>query len=217
MKTVIISGGRISEDFALSFLREYNCDVLIGVDGGLQFLYDFCITPDYIVGDFDTAPPPLVAYFESIRQITEQRLNPVKDCTDTQSAIELALGIGSSEIVVLGGTGTRLDHVIGNIHSLMLPLEKGVPCILLDEHNRISLISDNFTLGISEQYGKYVSLLPLTSEVKGVTLRGFKYELTDYDFNVASSAGLGVSNEIVDDEAAVEIGSGVFILIESRD
>ena len=217
MKTVIVSGGRIERDFALRFLNENKFDTCIGVDNGLAFLYENGITPDYIVGDFDTAAPELVQYFEKQRSITEERLNPVKDCTDTQDAIELAVRIGSDEIVILGGTGTRLDHVIGNIQSLMLPLEKGVPCFIVDENNRIRLIDSDFTIRKDEQYGKYVSYLPLTTKVEGVTLKGMKYTRTDYTFTSTGSAGLGVSNEIVDDTAVIKIKSGIFIFIESRD
>ena len=217
MKTVIISGGRIERDFALSFLKNEIFDQIIAVDNGLKFLYENQIRPTWIVGDFDPAAPELVEYYQTQTDIPIRRFNPVKDSTDSQIAIELALELGSSEITILGGTGTRLDHVLGNIQSLMLARKKGVSCIILDAYNRIRLMDGVVHLKKSEQYGKYVSLLPLTTEVTGVELRGFKYELTDYTFTSTGSAGLGVSNEITAEVAEIRIKTGIFVLIESRD
>ena len=217
MKTVIISGGRIDRDFALSFLENKTFDQWIAVDNGLRFCYDNQIKPTWIVGDFDTAAPELVEHYQTQTDIPIRRFNPVKDSTDSQIAIELALELGSSEITLLGGTGTRMDHVLGNIQSLMLAKKKGVSCVILDEYNRIRLIDGETRLKKSEQYGKYVSLLPLTTEVTGVDLTGFKFNLTGHTFTSTGSAGLGVSNEIIEDTAEIRVKSGIFVLIESRD
>lgn len=217
MKTVIISGGRIDRDFALSFLENETFDQFIAVDNGLRFCYDNQIKPTWIVGDFDTAAPELVEYYQTQTDIPIRRFNPVKDSTDSQIAIELALELGSNEITLLGGTGTRMDHVLGNIQSLMLAKKKGVSCVILDEYNRIQLIDGETRLKKSEQYGKYVSLLPLTTEVTGVDLTGFKFNLTGHTFTSTGSAGFGVSNEIIEDTAEIRVKSGIFVLIESRD
>ena len=217
MRTVIISGGRIERDFALSFLENETFEQFIAVDNGLRFCYDNQIKPTWIVGDFDTAAPELVEYYQTQTDLPIRRFNPVKDSTDSQIAIELALELGSSEITLLGGTGTRMDHVLGNIQSLMLAKKKGVSCVILDEYNRIQLIDGETRLKKSEQYGKYVSLLPLTTEVTGVDLTGFKFNLTGHTFTSTGSAGLGVSNEIIEDTAEIRVKSGIFVLIESRD
>lgn len=217
MKTVIISGGRIDRDFALSFLKQEAFDQIIAVDNGLKFLYENGIKPTWIVGDFDTAAPELVAYYRTETEIPIRQFNPVKDATDSQIAIELALELGSGEITILGGTGTRLDHVLGNIQSLMLAKKKGVSCVILDEYNRIRLVDGTLRLKKEEQYGRYVSLLPLTTEVTGVDLIGVKYPLSDYTFTSTGSAGLGVSNEITAKTAEIRVKSGVFILIESSE
>ena len=217
MRTVIISGGRIERDFALSFLENETFEQFIAVDNGLRFCYDNQIKPTWIVGDFDTAAPELVEYYQTQTDIPIRRFNPVKDSTDSQIAIELALELGSSEITLLGGTGTRMDHVLGNIQSLMLAKKKGVSCVILDEYNRIQLIDGETRLKKSEQYGKYVSLLPLTTEVTGVDLTGFKFNLTGHTFTSTGRAGLGVSNEIIEDIAEIRVKSGIFVLIESRD
>ena len=110
-----------------------------------------------------------------------------------------------------------MDHVLGNIQSLYLALEKGVDCEILDEHNRIRLIKGEYRIKKAEQYGKYVSLIPFTTDVNGVTLEGLKYPVQDQHFTVQGSGGFGVSNEIAADEARISLKQGIFIMIESKD
>lgn len=217
MKTLIVSGGKINTDFALSYCKNESFDQIIGVDRGLKFLYENEILPAYVVGDFDSADPKLEAYYRRQKGIEIRRFNPVKDSTDTQIAIELALELNSTSIVILGGTGSRLDHVLGNIQSMMLAKNAGVDCTLLDEHNRIRLIAEDTVMRKNQQYGRFVSLIPLTSIVEGVDLIGFKYPLHNHTFTSIGSAGLGVSNEIMEEEAVIHIKSGILILIEALD
>lgn len=217
MHTVIVSGGNIQEDFALSFLKEQTWDRLIAADRGLEFLSGHGILPTHIVGDFDSSDPAVLGQYRDCPEIEIRKFNPVKDATDTQIALELALELGSTSVTILGGMGSRLDHTLGNVQTLALALEAGVDCQLLDEKNRVRLIRESLTIQREEQYGDYVSLLPLTSVVRGVNLIGFKYPLTNHTFASAESAGLGVSNEITGEEGRIELSEGIFILIESRD
>ena len=66
-----------------------------------------------------------------------------------------------------------------------------------------------------QQYGTYVSLIPLTTQVTGVTLTGFKYPLTGHTLGGFSS--LAVSNEIVEEEGVIELQDGILVLAESMD
>ena len=81
--------------------------------------------------------------------------------------------------------------------------------------NGIRMINQPMTIRKEEQYGKYVSLIPFSEKVCGVTLRGLKYPLTDYTMGGFNS--LGISNEIVSDEATISFSSGELIVIESKD
>ena len=87
--------------------------------------------------------------------------------------------------------------------------------MLYDSRNRIRLADGPLVLKKREQYGKYVSLFALTGEVRGLTLKGFYYPLTDY--NMASEESIGVSNEIKDEEAVITFTSGKLLVVESRD
>jgi len=216
MKTLIITGGSIENDFALSFLKKIKVDYIIGVDKGLQFCYEHQIMPDYIVGDFDSLPAEILIWFKVNKNIPIREYNPVKDATDTMIALEKALEKNSSEIWILGATGTRLDHVLCNIQILKNAWQEGVMAYLVDRHNLICLpIGSRFVLRKEKQHGKYVSFFPLGEEVEGLTLNGFKYPLDKYCLR--NFEGLGVSNEIVDEVAEVSWTKGVLVMIQSQD
>ena len=73
------------------------------------------------------------------------------------------------------------------------------------------------TIKKKESLGKYVSLLPLTDIVKGITLKGFKYPLENYNMESGKSSTIGISNELVNEEGFIDFKEGILILIESRD
>ena len=73
---------------------------------------------------------------------------------------------GNTQVVVLGATGGRMDHMLGNIHLLFPCLQKGIEAYILDSQNRIYLIDKERTFKRREIWGKYISFLPLT-EVSG--------------------------------------------------
>ena len=104
------------------------------------------ILPDIIVGDFDSVNPDTLEYFHDKEQIEVCMLNPEKDDTDTEYAIREAIRRGAMEIVVIGATGTRIDHVLGNISLLGIGLEEQIKISLVDEHNRIRMINQPLTI-----------------------------------------------------------------------
>ena len=215
MKTaVIISGGSLDPDFALAFLREEKPELLIGADRGICFLKEKGIHPTHIVGDFDSASGDALEYFKQFPEIPIRTFNPVKDFTDTAIAMELAMEEGADRIYILGGTGTRLDHVVANIKLLSHALERKKECILMDAHNRIRLIDQPLTIEKKKQYGKYVSLFAFGGQVKGLTLRGFFYPLTEYDMEAENP--LGVSNEITAENGEISFSSGKLLVMESK-
>lgn len=215
MKYLIVSGGYASDEFVSETIRRGGFEVVMAADSGLDFLYRTGIMPDVIVGDFDSVKSDALDYFREFEHIEMCMLNPEKDDTDTEFAIREAIRRGASKITIVGGTGTRIDHVLGNICLLGIGLEENVKIVLLDEHNRIRMIDKPLVLKKEEQYGQYISLVPYSDRVTGVTLTGLKYPLTDYTMGGFNS--LGISNEIVDEEATISLTSGQLLVIESRD
>lgn len=212
---VIVSGGKIEEEFALQWITDQNPDVIIAADAGMEFLYRCQIKPDMLIGDFDSVNKDILAYYSTYKDVEVHRLNPIKDDTDTEAAIRLSLERGAEAITLLGATGTRLDHVFGNVELLGIGMETGVPITILDAHNRIRMIKKGISLKKKQQYGTYVSLLPFTGQVEHVYLKGFKYPLTDACLQKFCS--IGISNEILAEEASIEFDGGILLIIESKD
>ena len=192
----------------------YGQNIIAG-DRGLEALYKLKIIPNHVVGDFDSVSPEILEFYKRQSQIIFYTFNAEKDNTDTDIALKLAIQLKSSKITILGALGKRMDHAIANIHILKDALEANIPCQIIDEHNRIYLINKEMTLEKEKVYGKYVSLIPLTSTVAGLSLTGFKYPLKDYTLPIGTS--LGISNEIIGDTAHIQMKNGILIVIESRD
>lgn len=188
---------------------------IIVCDRGLEALYQLKIIPNHVVGDFDSVSSEVLEFYKKQTQIIFHTYNAEKDNTDTDIALKLAIKLKSAKITILGALGKRMDHAIANIHILKDALEAKIPCQILDEHNRIYLINKETTLEKEKVYGKYVSLIPLTSTVEGLTLTGFKYPLNHYTLPIGTS--LGISNEMIEDIAHIEMKKGILIVIESRD
>lgn len=215
MKFLIVSGGSLNKEFVMKIVGQGRYDRILAADSGMNALYAAAVTPDIIIGDFDSVDEKILAFFQQNKAIDFCTLNPEKDDTDTEFAIRESIRRGADSITIIGGTGTRLDHVLGNISLLGIGFEEQISMELLDEHNRIRMIQKPLTLEKDVQYGKYVSLIPYGGDVQGITLRGFKYPLSDYTMGGFNS--LGISNEIVDEKAVIELTGGSLLVIESHD
>ncbi|MCD8045967.1 MAG: thiamine diphosphokinase [Clostridiales bacterium] len=215
MNTLIITGGQIDLPFAEKWINDHEWDRIISADSGLDFCRVAGVLPDVILGDFDSANPEVLQYFQERCPQRIETFPAEKDETDTELAILRAVEMGADAITILGGTGTRLDHVLGNLHLLKMAMDAGVSCAIIDPHNRIRMTQDGMTIRRAEQFGKYVSLIPFTPQVDGLTLRGFAYEVED--FTLLSGKARGVSNEIRAEAATIELRSGILLVIESRD
>lgn len=196
-------------------LKNIDGQNIIAVDRGLEELYKLGIFPNHVVGDFDSVSTEVLQYYQNSPQVIFHQYNPEKDNTDTDIAIQLAIELKSSHITIIGALGKRMDHAISNIHILKYALEAKIPCQIIDAHNRIYLVNNNITIHKNNIYGKYISLIPLTTEIQGLTLKGFKYPLENASLSIGIS--LGVSNEIVEEIATIELEKGILIIIESKD
>lgn len=214
---LIVTGGKLDLAFARSFLETEKFDKVIAVDAGLESAEALGLVPDYIVGDFDTVAGPVVERFKQMPFIVWEQHKPEKNETDTELARSRALTLGCQKIVFLGATGGRIDHMLGNLHALYACMESGIQAYIVDAQNRICLLDEGRNFYRSALWGKYVSFLPYTQEVKGITLKGFKYPLLNKDIRRGQEVGLCISNELAEDAASISFQEGILICIESRD
>lgn len=216
-KGLIITGGRLNLAFAGSFLKEEPVDHIIAVDAGVEYAGKLGVIPTAIVGDFDTVDPQILKPYKENPQILWDVHKPEKDETDTELAINTAMKLGCEQLFILGATGGRLDHEWSNLHLLKLCLDRQVEAYLMDAQNKVYLLRTGKTFRKDRVFGRYVSFLPLTEHVTGITLTGFKYPLKDKEISIGAQAGLCVSNEVVQEEAEIDFKDGILICVESRD
>ncbi|MDP4098637.1 thiamine diphosphokinase [Paenibacillus sp. P96] len=209
-RAIIFSGGALSPD---DWSEIGEGDLIIGADRGALYLVEHGIRPDIAVGDFDSILPEqkqqVEAYSSRILSC-----DPVhKDLTDTELALELAIGEQIGEVLLLGATGTRMDHTLANLQMLLRAMQHHIHCVIQDAHNRIMLTG---TEAVVEDRGyTYISLLPMTTEVTGINLEGFMYPLVNATLKMGQSRG--VSNRLVAPSGKVSIESGMLLIIQSRD
>jgi thiamine pyrophosphokinase len=209
-RIIIFTGGSLG-DWALQLIEPG--DYLIGADGGALFLVSNGYQPDLSLGDFDSVTIDELA---AIRAASKETLayDPIdKDFTDTELAWKFAIDKNPDQLLLVGGLGTRFDHTLANVHLLRQTVEQGIDAWIIDKHNRIRLLANQATLSHSEF--TYISLLPLTAAVKGITLDGFQYPLIDATLEIGQS--LGISNKLQADTGSITIGEGLLLIIESRD
>lgn len=211
MHILILTGGDLDRVFAHSYIQTQKFDKIIAADKGLLYAEQLGICPDFILGDFDSCPKETRKRFEKENIMILPR---EKDDTDTGIAMEQAVRMGASKVTVLGSTGTRLDHVLGNMGQLVYALKHGVDAFIVDSHNRIRAVDRPLTINKKEQFGNYISLIPVGT-VTGVTLHGFYYPLNDDTLLFHET--WGISNELAEDTGKIEMKTGTLLVIESKD
>lgn len=214
-KILIVSGGCIDDALVRGLLGGNEYKTVIACDGGTEFFRRNGCVPDLIVGDFDSARAGTIHFFKNKGNVRVEQFPPEKDWTDTELAVRRALEDQPAHIDLVGATGSRIDHLLGNVQLLALALSRGVPMFLWDAHNRIRLLEKACVITREEQYGDYVSLLPFGGTAYGVTLEGMKYPL--HGATLTPDITVGISNEIVDEQARISFSQGRLLMIEAKD
>lgn len=180
-------------------------DYLIAADGGLRHLQALGLTPNAILGDFDS-----LGYTPDNSLVFPAE----KDDTDAMLAVRKALALGYKEIIIYGGLdGPRLDHTIANLQTLQFLAEHGAVGYLVG-NDYIATAVRNSAVSFPETAKGILSVFCMGKDAEGVTLTGLKYPLQ----NGCLSAGfpLGVSNHFTGASAAVQVKDGSLLLLYDK-
>ncbi len=185
---------------------------VVGVDGGCKLLEKLGYTPNIILGDFDSIGD-LTLYKSKWPSAEIKTFPPEKDFTDAELAFDVVEKVPLERIAVIGGFGGRADHML----SILFLIGRNSKCVMIDELNYIEHIEAPMTRKIRKvDFDKtYLSILPDVDLFEGIKLKGFKYPLVNA--TILKSQTLGISNEIVEDEAVIEIERGSGFLVFSKD
>jgi thiamine pyrophosphokinase len=182
--------------------------LVIAADSGAVEAERLGLPVALLVGDLDSAPSDLVERLETTGAAVD-RYPADKDASDLELAIETAVGRGAERILVLGGDGGRLDHLLGA--AFLLGSERW-GAVRIDAVLGAALV--HVVRGerrLRGHAGELISLFAVGGPADGVTTSGLRWRLEDDTLLAGSTRGL--SNELVGATATIQVGRGVVLAI----
>ncbi|MBQ7993656.1 MAG: thiamine diphosphokinase [Solobacterium sp.] len=180
----------------------------IGADAGALVLAKKKKRMVLAVGDFDSVSDEEM---NLIREYADKVivLNPIKDDTDSESALNHVLELGYDHIVMCGALGRREDHSLVNLR--LVYKHPGV-LSLYDQNNLIEAYEEG-TYTFAKDEWKYISFFTFAHAV--ITLENMKYPL---DHRTLTPEDLyTLSNEITEEEGILHVLEGKVLVIRSHD
>ena len=198
-KTVILADGGFPEhEIPLSFLK--NAHRIICCDGATEKLLSFGLEPDYIVGDLDGISDELKQRFASILFH-----NPEQETNDLTKSVQFCIEHGWDEITILGATGKREDHTIGNL-SLLADYGKFAQVQMLTDYG---IFVPQFQSAVYESYrGQQISIFSLNP----TTLLSTQNLVYPLQKRTLTSWWQGTLNEAAAESFSIEIEEGEILV-----
>ncbi|OCA85489.1 thiamine pyrophosphokinase [Bacillus sp. FJAT-27225] len=214
MKIINIMGG--GPPSLVPPIEKFMEEEWVGVDRGTVELLKRGIKPIAAFGDFDSVSiEELAGVKAEIPNLAKYK--PEKDETDMELALIWALEQEPDCIRLFGASGGRIDHSLANIqlvekYAVLAPQSA---IYILDNRNAVWIKGPGTYQVHKDSTKKYISFLPSTETVKGLTLKGFKYPLVDQ--YVEKGSTLCISNELLEDSGTFSFSEGILIIIRSND
>jgi thiamine pyrophosphokinase len=181
-------------------------DYIIAADGGYRHALTLGLTPDCILGDFD-----------SLGFVPEgANVFPVeKDDTDAMLAVRQGLKLGFDTFYIYGGMeGDRVDHTVANLQTLFYLTAHGASGYLVGK-KQIATVLQNSTLCLPARDSGTVSVFALGGDARGVTIKGLHYEAENITLSPAFP--LGVSNHLAGKDAKITVENGTLLVIYDKE
>lgn len=203
MRRCVIVGGAPIGDYERikGYLKDD--DYKVFCDCGLRHAEPLGVKPDLIVGDFDSHERPDT----DIETIV---LPVMKDDTDSLHALNEAAARGYKDFLLIGMTGRRLDHTLGNIYMLVRAFNEGLNAMIADDYSEISVIGRE-TVYINDDM-PFFSLINITGTARGIYIENAKYPLDNAE--ISCDYQYGISNEVLPGQtASVRVEEGLLLLV----
>jgi thiamine pyrophosphokinase len=207
---IIIAGGDPPDPSVREDLPETDLFV-VGADSGADHARELGLELDVIVGDLDSIDPTTLDQHPTAQVITYPA---DKDATDLELALDMIADRDDIDrLLVLGGTGGRLDHFLATALILAAPRFDTLDIEWLAHPGRVTVIHRHASLHGS--VGSKVSLLPVGGDARGVRTVGLTWQLERETLPFGTSRG--VSNEFAAAMADVSLESGVLLAVQPVD
>jgi thiamine pyrophosphokinase len=206
VRAFIIANGQAGDGERYAALMRPG-DLVIAADGGAALALQMGIQPQVVIGDMDSLPAELRGKLEALG--CQFVCHPErKDETDTELAIRYALQRDAQELVLLGATGSRLDHTLANVFLLALPELRGKNARIVAGSSEVWLLRDS--LELKGKPGDIVTLLPLGQDAIGVDSEGLEYALRGDALRFGLARG--VSNIMTSTRARISLRQGLLLV-----
>lgn len=208
---LMLNGDYKDREFYTEKLKNYS--YIVCADGASNNIYAMEITPNLLVGDFDSIDSDIFSFYKN-KGVEILKFPPEKDYTDSQLALYELIERGYEEIHIYGSFGSRIDHTLGNIGLIYDGFEKNVSIILIDENTKIVGIKEGLNI-INYESDKIFSILAFFGNIEGISIKNAKYTLENFDFRCGLPRG--ISNEFLnkDVEITIKSGKGICIITNS--
>jgi len=202
---VVCAGGPVR-----ATLPEFDPDaIVIAADAGVHEAERLGLHVDLLVGDLDSADPAAVARVEASGGRVER--HPAdKDASDLELALVAAAVADARHVLVLGGDGGRLDHLLGNAFLLASPRFADLRIDAVLGAARVHVVRDERAMDGSP--GELVSLFAVGGRALGVGTDGLRWRLDDDELMPGSTRGL--SNEFLGSSGSVRVAKGVVLVVQ---
>ncbi|HVN57939.1 MAG TPA: thiamine diphosphokinase [Bacteroidales bacterium] len=166
-ETVILANGDYPSHYVpLGYLK--NSTRIVCCDGAVKPLLEAGLEPYAVVGDCDSLDEKTVeGYSDRIFRIPEQ------DTNDLTKAVKWCTERGFKDLVILGATGKREDHTLGNI-SLLADYIKIAKVLMISDYGTFRAVTAGSTFKCIA--GQQVSLFSIDPETE-ITSGGLRYPL----------------------------------------
>lgn len=179
-------------------------DVTVACDGALETCLQTNITPDLIIGDFDSVPQPLLNTYKQHggKAIHE----PSQERNDLQKALEYAMKNGAKSCTVIGATGGDPQHEWAN---LLACAAIGLNVVCHSTKATFHFPSQNVPYSIELIPGQTFSVFAL-EEAHGIDLSGARFNLAEDRLSLGSR---GVHNVAQDSSINLHYRSGRLMVL----
>lgn len=191
---LFLNGERLLNIPDLSRYKKVYC-----VDGAYDYLSEFKIKPDLIIGDFDS--------IESLPNDIENIHTPDQNFTDFEKALMIIVDSGYRQVHVYAANGLEQDHFLGNM-TTALKYKKELSIKFFDDRQSYYFIPKTFK--INPVLGKTLSLFPFP-KAKNVISDGLKYPLNGINLNIKKNR-IGTRNSAIKNMVNISFAKGNILL-----
>ncbi len=190
-------------DFSKELFKKYENSFIIAADKGFLNLSLCGVSPDLIVGDFDS-----LGYIPNFPNTV--KLPTEKDETDTAYAVKMGLQRNCDFFLLYGMLGGRLDHSLSNLQLLNFLSKQGKKAFIIDENVTVTAIT-NGEIHFYEKSNGIISVFALSENANGVNIKGLKFPLNNA--LLTSDCPVGVSNEFIGQKSSISVTDGTLTIL----